>query len=48
VSLANASLGRPPLDGVEQVGPDAYVIAPSLPPTLRDVGISPAVAASKP
>jgi hypothetical protein len=31
VAMANASLGRMPLTGVEQVGPDRYVIAGSWP-----------------
>ena len=30
-AIANASLGRMPWDGIEQVGPDAYVVRGSWP-----------------
>jgi hypothetical protein len=40
VLLANVSLGRSPLAGVEQVGPDRYVLAGSF-PTPRPVSIGP-------
>jgi hypothetical protein len=45
VMLANNSLGRPPYAGVEQVGPDRYVLAENTPPS-RVSGISPAMVAS--
>jgi hypothetical protein len=47
-AVANASLGRMPWDGIEQVGPDAYVVRGSWPtpkPTPTD-SFSSAVAAS--
>jgi hypothetical protein len=48
-AVANASLGRMPWDGIEQVGPDAYVVCGSWPtpkPTPTN-GFSSAVAASR-
>ena len=47
-AVANASLGRMPWDGIEQVGPDAYVVRGSWPtpkPTPTN-SFSSAVAAS--
>jgi hypothetical protein len=35
VAVANVSLGRMPLDGMEQVGPDRYVVAGSWPASTR-------------
>jgi hypothetical protein len=49
-AVANASLGRMPWDGIEQVGPDAYVVRGSWPtpkPTPTN-SFSSAVAASAP
>jgi hypothetical protein len=43
ISVANAKLGRMPLTGFEQVGPDAFVVAGSYPaPTPADPWSSPA------
>jgi hypothetical protein len=43
-AVANASLGRMPWDGIEQVGPDRYVVAGSWPVPSS---ISPSAAASR-
>jgi hypothetical protein len=49
VAVANASLGRMPWAGVEQVGPDRYVVAGSWPtPTPTPARFSPSVAAAGP
>jgi hypothetical protein len=45
VILANTKLGRPPFTGVEQVGPDRYILAGYW-PAPRANRISPAVVAS--
>jgi hypothetical protein len=46
VAVANASLGRMPWDGIEQVGPDAYVVRGSWPTPKPTPAFSSAVAAS--
>jgi hypothetical protein len=46
VILANTKLGRPPFAGVEQVGPDRYVVAGSWPAAPARDSFSPLVAAS--
>jgi hypothetical protein len=48
VAVANASLGRMPWAGVEQVGPDRYVVAGSWPTPKPTPTFSSAVAASTP
>jgi hypothetical protein len=45
-AVANASLGRMPLAGMEQVGPDAYVVRGSWPTPKPTPTFSSAVAAS--
>ena len=45
-AVANASLGRMPWDGIEQVGPDAYVVRGSWPTPKPTPTFSSAVAAS--
>ena len=47
-AVANASLGRMPWDGIEQVGPDAYVVRGSWPTPKPTPTFSSAVAASAP
>ena len=47
-AVANASLGRMPWDGIEQVGPDAYVVRGSWPtPPVTNSSFSSSVAASQ-
>ena len=47
-AVANASLGRMPWDGIEQVGPDAYVVRGSWPtPPVTKSNFSSSVAASQ-
>ena len=45
-AVANASLGRMPWDGIEQVGPDRYVVRGSWPTPKPTPTFSSAVAAS--
>jgi hypothetical protein len=45
-AIANASLGRMPWDGIEQVGPDRYVVRGSWPTPKPTPTFSSAVAAS--
>ena len=44
VTLANVSLGRSPLHGVQQIGPDRYVLAGSWPTPIKANGFSGPVA----
>jgi hypothetical protein len=46
-AIANASLGRMPWDGIEQIGPDAYVVRGSWPTPKPTPTFSSAVAASR-
>jgi hypothetical protein len=45
-AVANASLGRMPWDGIEQVGPDAYVVRGSWPTPKPTPTFSSSTAAS--
>jgi hypothetical protein len=48
LAVANVSLGRMPWDGIEQVGPDAYVVRGSWPtPPVTNSSFSSSVAASQ-
>jgi hypothetical protein len=47
VAVANASLGRMPWDGIEQVGPDRYVVRGSWPTPKPTPTFSSSVAASQ-
>jgi hypothetical protein len=46
-AVANASLGRMPWDGIEQVGPDAYVVRGSWPTPKPTPTFNSSVAASQ-
>jgi hypothetical protein len=47
-AIANASLGRMPWDGIEQVGPDRYVVRGSWPTPTNSFSASVAASSSAP